>query len=67
VTHQQELIAALRRNGPMTMMELERLGISSCPWRRLSDDENPQKWLKGRERLARKTGKDGLVRIYIAR
>lgn len=69
MTQAQQLIAAIRasKKRGMTMLELEKLGISSCPWRRLSSDERPERWLKRGERLSRKVGKDGLVRFVLER
>lgn len=68
MTQAQRLIIAIRskRNG-MTMLELEKLGISSCPWRRLSSDERPERFLRPGERLERKTGCDGLIRFVIVK
>lgn len=59
-----QLIEAIRRK-PMTYLELEALRISTCPWRRLS--ESGHRHLKPGERIERKTGKDGLVRIGIGK
>lgn len=67
-TQAAQLIAAIRRRkAGMTALELERLGISQCPWRRLSRDEKPERFLRAGERLIRKVGRDGLKRFAIVR
>ncbi len=69
MTQAQQLIAAIRLRGwkGMTMLELEQLKISSCPWRRLSSDERPERFLRKGERLERKTGCDGLIRFVVVK
>lgn len=67
MTQAAQLIAALRatRGRGMTYLELEMLKVSSCPWRRIS--EAGHRWLRAGEKIVRKTGRDGLVRIAVSR
>jgi len=67
MTQAAQLIQAIRRSRSkgMTYGELEALRISTCPWKRVQ--ESGDKHLREKEVLARKTGRDGLVRFYIHR
>lgn len=69
MTQSAKLINAIRRSGArgMTYMDLESLRVSTCPWRRLSPGEKPERHLGQHERLMRFTGKDGLVRFRIVK
>lgn len=64
MTQAARLVAAIRRKA-MTYLELEDLKVSSCPWKRLS--ESGHRHLKPGERIERKLGRDGLIRIGIKR
>lgn len=64
MTHAAQLIQALR-NGWHTTGDLEALRISQCPWKRLS--EAGHKYLQPGERIDRKTGDDGLLRLRVVR
>ena len=68
-TQAQRLIAAIRKAGRkgLTYLELELLRVSSCPWGRLRSGERPERFLRPGEKLAKKTGADGLVRFVITR
>jgi len=69
MTQAARLIDAIRRTRGrgMTYLELEMLRVSSCPWGRLRSGERPERFLKAGEKLAKKTGADGLVRFVITR
>jgi len=62
-TQAQRLYAALRRRG-YTYLELLQLGVSTSPWRRLS--ESPHH-LKPGERLERKKNAQGLTVLRVTR
>ena len=64
MTHAAQLVQALRK-GWHTTGDLEALRISQCPWKRLS--EAGHKFLKPGEKIARKTGPDGLLRLRVVR
>lgn len=64
-TQVDKLLHALRGR-PYTYMELIKLGISVCPWRRLSDDEVSGHLLKG-ERIVRKVNAKGLTTLRVVR
>ena len=64
MTQAEILVRAIRRKA-MTYGDLEAMRVSTCPWKRLS--ESGHLHLKPGERIVRKTGKDGLVRIGIAK
>jgi hypothetical protein len=64
MTHAEQLIRAIRRKA-MTYGELEDMKVSTCPWKRLS--ETGHRYLRKGEQIVRKTGRDGLVRIGIAK
>lgn len=66
-TQAAQLIAAIRRarSKGLTALELEQLGISQCPWKRLS--ESGQRHLREGERLSSRMGRDGLKRTVIVR
>ncbi len=67
MTQAHMLILAIRGSGRrgMTALELEQLGISQCPWKRLS--ESGHRWLRKGERLISRVGRDGLKRNVITR
>jgi hypothetical protein len=67
MTQAHRLIVAIRSSGRvgMTALELEQLGISQCPWKRLS--ESGHRWLSKGERLVSRVGRDGLKRRVITR
>ncbi len=69
MTHAAQLIQAIRAAGRrgMTYLELELLRVSTSPWRRLSPDERPERYLRRGEQLSQKLGKDGLKRFVILR
>ena len=62
MTQAARLVEAIRSR-PLTYLELEALKISSCPWKRLA--ESGYRHLMLGERIERKTGLDGLVRIGV--
>jgi hypothetical protein len=64
MTQAERLIAAIRRR-PMTYGEILDLHISTSFWRRLS--ESGHKYLKPGERIERKAGRDGLLRLRVVR
>jgi len=64
MTHAEQLVRAIRRRA-MTYGDMEALRISTCPWKRL--EESGHRYLKPGEQIVRKPGKDGLLRIGIAR
>lgn len=64
MTQAQRIVEAIRSK-PLTYGELEALKVSTCPWRRLT--ESGYKHLKQGERIERKVGEDGLVRIGVVR
>ena len=64
MTQAEQLVKAIRRKA-MTYGDLEALRISTCPWKRL--DEAGHRFLEPGEAIVRKTGRDGLVRIGIAK
>ena len=55
-------IRAAKSQG-MTWGEIEALRISTCPWVRLA--ESGHRHLRQGERLGRRTGSDGLVRVLV--
>lgn len=59
----QQLLNACRRRA-MTYGDLLALGVSTCPWRRLSEAE---RHLKPGERIVRGTNKRGLVTFAVKR
>jgi hypothetical protein len=59
LTQGRQLIAHLKR-GPMTTMELLRLGISACPWKRIAEQLRPNEVLVKTKRF------DGLT-VYRVR
>ena len=63
-THAEQLVQAIRHKA-MTYGDLEALKVSTCPWKRLS--EAGHRYLRKGEQIVRKTGRDGLVRIGIAK
>lgn len=67
MTQAAQLIQAIRKSGKrgMTTLELEKLGISQCPWKRLT--ESGSRYLREGEMLERVEGKDGLRRYMIQR
>lgn len=67
MTHAAQLIQAIRAAGRrgMTYGELQDLHISTSPQKRIS--ESGHKWLRKGERMARVTGRDGLVRFVVKR
>ena len=66
MTHAEQLIRALRK-GWHTTGDMEALRISACPWRRLSSDERPERFLRPGERIASKVGPDGLKRWKVVK
>jgi hypothetical protein len=64
-TQAEKLLHHLRRR-PMTYMELISLGISVCPWRRLSPDE-VEPHLRPGEKISRKLNGRGLVTLRVVR
>lgn len=67
MTQAAQLIAAIRRTRGrgLTYLELELLRVSTSPWKRIS--EAGHRYLRAGEQIVRKTGRDGLVRIALAR
>lgn len=67
MTQAQQLINAIRRAGRrgMTWGDIEALRVSTCPWVRIA--ESGHRFLRAGEQIVRKTGRDGLVRLSIAR
>lgn len=67
MTQAHQLILAIRDAGKrgMTWGELESLRISTCPWVRIK--ESGHRFLRKGERLASRVGRDGLVRIVVAK
>lgn len=59
------LLRHLRRR-PYTYLELTMLGVSSCPWRRLSSDEVTAHLRPG-ERIDRRLNARGLVTLRVVR
>ena len=64
MTQGQQLIKHLRKQW-MTYGDLEALRISTCPWKRISEAE--KRHLREGERIARRIGKDGLLRLRVVR
>ena len=64
MTQGEKLIQALRGRRWMTWGDLEALRVSTCPWRRLTEPA-AQKALREGERIERKTGADGLLRLRV--
>lgn len=64
MTQAEILVKHIRRRA-MTYGEWEALRVSTCPWKRLS--EAGHRFLRAGERIVRKTGRDGLVRIAVVR
>ena len=64
MTQAETLVKAIRRKA-MTYGDMEALRISTCPWKRLS--ESGHLYLRPGEQITRKVGRDGLVRIGIAK
>ena len=54
-TQGRRIIAALKRK-PMTYLEMHRLGVSTCPHKRVSEQ------LREDEQIVKARGTDGLVR-----
>ncbi|WP_457325607.1 hypothetical protein [Roseateles sp. P5_E11] len=67
MTQAHRIVNAIRsaRAKGLTWGEIEALRISTCPWVRLA--ESGHRFLRAGERITRKTGRDGLVRIVVAR
>lgn len=67
MTQAQRLINAIRSAGHrgMTWGDIEALRVSTCPWVRIA--ESGHRFLRAGETIVRKTGRDGLVRLSIAR
>jgi hypothetical protein len=67
MTQAHRLIVAIRDAGKrgMTWGELEKTGISTCPWVRLK--ESGHRFLRAGERLISREGRDGYVRNVIVR
>jgi hypothetical protein len=64
-TQAERLYIAMRmRPFGLTYAELQRLGVSTAPHKRIAEGVH---YLKPGERIARKIGNDGLIRIYITR
>jgi hypothetical protein len=63
-TQADKIICELRK-GWHTWGDLLRSGVSQCPWKRLA--EAGHKYLRPGEKLQRKVGADGLLRIRVAR
>lgn len=63
MTQAEQIIRELR-SGWRTWCQLERLWIQA-PWKRLA--EAGHKFLKPGERIERKTGADGLIRLRVVR
>lgn len=64
MTQAQQLIKALRKQW-MSYADLEALRVSTCPWKRIS--ESGGKYLRPGERIDRKQGKDGLLRLRVVK
>lgn len=64
MTQAEQLVRAIRRRA-MTYGDLEALRVSTCPWKRL--EEAGHRFLKPGEQIVRKVGRDGLVRIGVAK
>ena len=64
MTQAARIVAELRR-GWRTWGDLQAFRISTTPWKRLS--EAGHKYLKDGERIERKTGKDGLLRLRVVK
>lgn len=66
MTQAERIVNALRASrGGMTYLEMEALRVSTCPWKRLS--EAGHRFLRKGERIVRKTGRDGLVRVAVVK
>ena len=67
MTQAQQLINAIRqaRAKGMTYGELQDLHVSTSPQKRLA--EAGHRYLRAGELLARKTGRDGLVRFVVVK
>lgn len=63
-TQAHKIVCELR-GGWKTWGDLLRSGISQCPWKRLA--EAGHKYLKPGEKIARKVGHDGLLRLRVVR
>ena len=64
MTHAEQLIRALRK-GWHTTGDMEALRVSQCPWKRLA--EAGHRFLRQGERIACKTGADGLKRWKVVK
>ena len=64
MTHAEQLIRALRK-GWHTTGDMEALRVSQCPWKRLG--ESGKRFLRPGERIACKTGADGLKRWKVVK
>lgn len=65
-TQAARLVDAIRRaRRGLTWGEIEALRISTCPWVRLK--ESGHRFLRAGERIERKAGRDGLVRVCVVR
>lgn len=67
MTQAERIIAAIRAAGRrgLTWGDIEALRISTCPWVRVA--ESGHRFLKRGEKLERRQGDNGLVRLVIAR
>lgn len=63
-TQAQRIVCELRR-GWRTWGDLQAARLSQCPWKRLA--EAGHKFLAPGERIDRKTGSDGLLRLRVVR
>ncbi len=64
MTQAEKIVRAIRRRA-MTWGEIEALRVSTCPWVRLA--ESGHRFLQPGEQIVRRVGRDGLVRVGIAR
>lgn len=64
MTQAEQLVILLRRRW-MTYGDLQATRVSTCPWKRLS--ESASAFLRPGEQIMRKVGKDGLLRMRVAR
>lgn len=63
MTQAEQLIRELRK-GWRTWGDLEALRISNCPWRRLSADEKPERFLRKGERIV-KQERSGILHLRV--
>lgn len=61
ITQGAVLVECLRLR-PMTYGEMLRLGVSTCPWRRVAESLDTTKW-----KLVKTKGHDGLIRWRVRR